>query len=243
MGQAGERRAQMHLRKILIYPKKFPRTDCYPFNLSLLQTTPFLELTTPITFFVGENATGKSTLMHAVAKQCGIYLWGEDSGRDRCEYNPYERQLFRAVDVEWNGARVPGSFFGSDLFRNYAAIIDEWAKTDPGLLAYYGGKSLVSQSHGQSILSFFKACFKVKGVYFLDEPETGLSPRSQLALLSLLQETGNGGNAQFVIATHSPILLSCPGATLYSFDGSPIAEIRFKDSDYYRVYKEFMISL
>jgi predicted ATPase len=97
----------------------------------------------------------------------------------------------------------------------------------------------VSQSHGQSILSFFTACFKVKGLYFLDEPETGLSPASQLSLLSLLSETAFRGHAQFIIATHSPILLSFPSAVLYSFDAPEIREIQYKTSDHYKVYKDF----
>jgi predicted ATPase len=229
----------MHLKKVVLLREEFPVQDRYPFNLPVFRNTRSLEFTAPVTFFVGENATGKSTLLHAMSKQCGIYIWGEDSGRDRCEYNPWEREFFKFVDVEWENGRVPGSFFGSDLFRNYVHILDEWASMDPGLLEYYGGKSLVSQSHGQSILSFFTACFKVKGLYFLDEPETGLSPASQLSLLSLLSETTSRGHAQFIIATHSPILLSFQSAVLYSFDSPEIKKIDYRSSDHYKVYKEF----
>ena len=229
----------MHLKKVVLLREEFPVQDRYPFNLPVFRNTRSLEFTAPVTFFVGENATGKSTLLHAMSKQCGIYIWGEDSGRDRCEYNPWEREFFKFVDVEWENGRVPGSFFGSDLFRNYVHILDEWASMDPGLLEYYGGKSLVSQSHGQSILSFFAASFKVKGLYFLDEPETGLSPASQLSLLSLLSETASRGHAQFIIATHSPILLSFKSAILYSFDSPEIQRIDYRNSDHYKVYKEF----
>jgi predicted ATPase len=110
---------------------------------------------------------------------------------------------------------------------------------DPGLLEYYGGKSLVSQSHGQSIMSFFRACFRVKGLYFLDEPETGLSPASQIGLLSLLSETAALGHAQFIIATHSPILLSLSSAVLYSFDSSAIQAISYRECGHYRIYRDF----
>jgi predicted ATPase len=229
----------MHLTKVVLRSEDFPARDVYPFNLPVFSATRSIEFTSPVTFFVGENATGKSTLLHAMSKRCGIYVWGEDSGRARCEHNPWERSFFRFVDVEWENGRVPGSFFGSDLFRNYAAIVDEWASTDPGLLEFFGGKSLVSQSHGQSILSFFRACFKVKGLYFLDEPETGLSPSSQLALLSLLSENASMGHTQFVVATHSPIILSCPSAVLYSFDFPDIRKIDYKSSGHYRLYREF----
>jgi predicted ATPase len=118
--------------------------------------------------------------------------------------------------------------------------LDEWAATDAGQLEYFGGKSLLTQSHGQSIMSFFRARYAIKGLYLLDEPETALSPRTQLTLLDLLEKMSAAGHAQFVIATHSPILLSCPGATIYSFDSVPIAPIRYRETDHYKIYKDFM---
>jgi predicted ATPase len=135
---------------------------------------------------------------------------------------------------------VPGSFFDSQVFRNFAHILDEWAVASPKVLDYFGGQSLITQSHGQSLLSFFHARYQVKGLYFMDEPETALSPKSQLALLKLLAEMGEAGHAQFIIATHSPILLACPGATIYSFDHMPISEIEYEETEYYRFYKCFM---
>jgi predicted ATPase len=135
---------------------------------------------------------------------------------------------------------VPGSFFGSSVFRDFARILDEWASTDPGQLAYFGGQSLLTQSHGQSVMSFFRARYAITGLYLLDEPETALSPRTQLALLDLLTKMGAAGHAQFLIATHSPILLSCPGATLYNFDQAPIAPILYEQTDHYKTYKAFM---
>ena len=136
---------------------------------------------------------------------------------------------------------MPGSFFGSSVFQDFARILDEWASTDPGLLEYFGGKSLLTQSHGQSIMSFFKARYAIRGLYLLDEPETALSPRSQIALLDLLTKMTVAGHAQFIIATHSPILLSCPGATIYSFDQVPIAPIAYDQTDHYKLYKAFMV--
>ena len=135
--------------------------------------------------------------------------------------------------------RVPGSFFGSQVFNNFARILDEWLTMDPGLLEYYGGKSLMSQSHGQSLMAFFESRFKIKGLYLLDEPETALSPGSQLELLRLLKEMGAAGHAQFIIATHSPILLACPGAQIFSFDPPGIREVSYEDTTHFKVYQQF----
>jgi predicted ATPase len=98
----------------------------------------------------------------------------------------------------------------------------------------------MSQSHGQSLMAFFKSRLKIKGLYILDEPETALSPKSQLELLELLKEVGRSGQAQFIIATHSPILLACPGARILTFDDAPVRKIDYEDTNHYRIYKEFM---
>jgi predicted ATPase len=111
---------------------------------------------------------------------------------------------------------------------------------DPGLLKYFGGKSLMAQSHGQSLMAYFRSRLKIKGLYILDEPETALSPKSQLELLGLLKEAGRSGQAQFIIATHSPILLACPGAKILSFDEAPVRQIEYENTEHYRIYSEFM---
>jgi predicted ATPase len=89
-------------------------------------------------------------------------------------------------------------------------------------------------------MAFFKSRLKIKGLYLLDEPETALSPKSQLSLLSLLKEAGLKGHAQFIIATHSPILLACPNAQIITFDAIPVKQINYEDTDHYRIYREFM---
>ena len=123
---------------------------------------------------------------------------------------------------------------------DFVQILDEWAASDPDQLKLFGGKSLVSQSHGQSIMAFFKARYQIKGLYLLDEPETALSPKSQLKLLDLITEMGSAGIAQFIVATHSPILLACPGATIYSFDHIPIQSVSYEETEHYKIYKYFM---
>jgi len=229
----------MHLKSVRFHPERYPTREYYPFVLDIFHQTERLDLTTPVTLFVGENGTGKSTLLEAIARKCGIFIW-QEGGRTRYEVNPYEDKLCHCISVEWVNGDVPGSFFGSSIFQDFARILDEWAATDPGQLEYFGGKSLLTQSHGQSIMSFFKARYAIKGLYLLDEPETALSPKTQIALLDLLEKMSAASHAQFIVATHSPILLSCPGATIYSFDQSPLASIPYRETDHYRVYKAFM---
>jgi predicted ATPase len=89
-------------------------------------------------------------------------------------------------------------------------------------------------------MSFFKSRFTIKGLYLLDEPETALSPKTQLAFLGILKEMSEQGHAQFIIATHSPILIACPGATIYSFDYVPVKKLAYTETDHYRLYKQFM---
>ena len=135
---------------------------------------------------------------------------------------------------------MPGSFFGSDIFQYFTQVLDEWAATDPGQLKYFGGKSLVTQSHGQSLMSFFRARYQIAGLFLLDEPETALSPKSQLELLDLIIRMSAAGHAQFIIATHSPILLAIPGAVIYSFDDCPVRPIQYEDTQHYQIYRGFM---
>jgi predicted ATPase len=229
----------MHLRKISLLSQNYPTNEHYPFNLRILRETSAIELTTPITFFVGENGTGKSTLLEAVSLRSGIHIW-KGLERTRCTSNPYECALYRFIDCDWTDGSVPGSFFGSSTFRNFATLLDELASMDPGLLDYFGGKSLLTQSHGQSLMSFFRSRYTIKGLYLLDEPETALSPKTQLLFLDLLTNMSLAGHAQFIIATHSPILLACPGSVIYSFDHVPARRLNYDETDHFRIYKEFM---
>lgn len=230
----------MHLKKTILHPEKYPTRDHYPFNLELFQKSQSISFTSPVTFFVGENGSGKSTLLEAITRKCGIYIW-QGMHRPRFNASPYEKGLYKTIGIEWtNGKKVSGSFFGSQIFNNFAQILDEWLTMDPGLVEYFGGKSLMAQSHGQSLMAFFKSRLKIKGLYLLDEPETALSPKTQLVLLSLLKEISQTGIAQFIIATHSPILLACPGARILSFDEIPVQQIDYQDTNHYRIYKDFM---
>lgn len=229
----------MHINQVVLHPERYPSKDCYPFNLQIFQRTPSLMFRGPVTFFAGENGTGKSTLLKAICQKCGVHIW-EDTEGARYNYNPYEGSFQNFIDVEWTEGPVPGSYFSSQIFHDFARYLDQWAKADPGMLQYFGGDSLLTQSHGQSLISFFTSRYKIKGIYFMDEPETALSPKSQLKLLSLLNAMGRNGHAQFIITTHSPILLALPGADIYDFDSIPVKEINYEDTEYYQIYKDFM---
>ena len=229
----------MHLREVRINSELYPTREIYPFNLDIFNKTDRLQFETAVTFFVGENGTGKSTLLQGIARRCGIHIW-KGLGRTRYENNPFEEALQRYLEITWGDGEVVGAFYAAEIFRNFAQILDEWAASDPGVLQFFGDRSLMTQSHGQSHMSFFESRFKLRGLYLLDEPENALSPKSQLHLLAVMREVCRGGEVQFIMATHSPILLAYPGATIYSFDDSPIKSIDYEDTDHFKIYRDFL---
>ncbi len=229
----------IHLQGVTLHASRYPTNEHYPFNVPVLCATERIDFPTPVTMFVGDNGAGKSTLMEAIVRRCGIHIW-RAAARRRARPNPYEDMLANYIDVHWADGSVPGSFFGSDLFHDFAAILDEWAASDPGQLKHFGGESLLTQSHGQSLMSYFRCRYKIRGLYFLDEPETALAPGTQIELLRLLTTMSRAGHAQFIVATHSPILLACPGATIHSFDTVPASQVEYEDTEHFRVYRDFM---
>lgn len=230
----------MHISSLTLHPNKFPDSLVYPFSLPVFRNTNSIDFTTNVVFFAGENGSGKSTLLKAMTRKCGIHIWSEERW-GKSHFNPLEDDLCRYIDIVWTADAKPGAFFSAETYEHMAKSIDGWAAADPGLLDYFGGKSLVEQSHGESFMSFFKSRFTIEGVYFLDEPETALSPSRQLEFLKFLREMSSDGHAQFFIATHSPLLLSCPGATISSFDKPSIQEIAYEETEHFCVYRDFML--
>ena len=228
----------MHIVRITADEATYPTDQRYPFNIPVLQDGLDLTLRRPVTLFVGENGSGKSTLLEAIARKCDIHLWDKPK-RHMVHDNPYETKFFRHISVTWANGRVPGSLFRAETFRDLSDFLDDVALCDPGRLKYHGGRILNTLSHGESMLAYFSGRYRIKGLYLLDEPEAALSPASQVKFVKLLRHLEAEGHAQFIIATHSPILLAHPGAQILSFDGPEIEEVRYEETSHYRVYKEF----
>ncbi len=227
-----------HIRGVSIAVEDFPTTEHYPYHLDVIRQTSVLDLESPVTIFAGENGSGKSTFLEALARKCDIHIWRSEHG-SRVAANRYEKTLHRFMNVDWTSGKVPGGYFGADHFKDFVHQLEDWASTDPGQLKYFGGKSLVTQSHGQSMMSYFRSRYAIRGLYLLDEPETALSPATQIELRNLIAESVRGGHAQFILATHSPILLTIPSATVYDFDTLPLTQVDFRETKLFRLYREF----
>jgi predicted ATPase len=229
----------MYLVQVRIHGDRFPTRKHYPFNIPVIGATQELTFRKQVVFFLGENGSGKSTLLDAIARKCGIPVWDKPR-RHLAHNNPFETELKRYVTTTWANGSVSGSLFRAETFRDFADFIDDVALCDPGRLKYHGGHILNTLSHGQGILTYFGGRFRIRGLYLLDEPEAALSPASQIKFLNLLRRLEIDGQAQFIITTHSPILLSYPGAQIFSFDSSRIEEVVYEDTAHYRIYKQFL---
>ncbi|MFF2176666.1 AAA family ATPase [Lysinibacillus sp. NPDC058147] len=228
----------MYLKSCKVLQGEIEGKDQYPFNIPSLQDLQELEFPTNVTFFVGENGSGKSTLLEAIADRCDFNTAG--GGRQNLyEVHKAESALGEFIRLSWWPKVSNGFFLRSETFYQFASHIDMLEEPDNRKkYAAFGGKSLHHQSHGESFLSLFMHRFKGKAIYILDEPEAALSPTRQLSLLKIIKDLEH--EAQFIIATHSPILLGYPNATIYSFDNGEIESIRYEDTIHYIVTKRFL---
>jgi predicted ATPase len=210
------------------------RPGTYPFTLPLLESGLELNFSTPVTYLVGENGTGKSTLLEALAWATGFAQGGGHRDQSFAE-GADGHTLGRALRMSWR-QRVSGGFFlRAETFFNFATYLEEVGST----FRSYGGKSLHDQSHGEAFLALFSQNFE-DGLFILDEPEAALSPQRQLAFLRILHDLGNRKVAQFVIATHSPILLTLPGSRVLSLDGGKLVEIDYRETEHFRLTRDFL---
>lgn len=206
----------------------------YPFNIPLLSSGLELAFSAPVTFLVGENGSGKSTLLEALAWACGFSAQG--GNRDNAYAEGAEgHALGRALHLRWRQKVAGGFFLRAETFFNFATYLETAGST----FRAYGGRSFHTQSHGEAFLSLFQHRFE-DGLYLLDEPEAALSPQRRLAFLGILHSLTAPRMAQFIIATHSAMLLTFPGATILSLDGSGIRPVAYEDTDHYRITKDFL---
>jgi predicted ATPase len=240
--------------------------DAFPFSVPAVRTLPTLTFDTPVTFLVGENGSGKSTILESLALACKLPTVGSAEGVADATLSA-QHALAQALQVVWD-RKTPRGFFlrAEDFFgftkrlaqmradlTNDIAAVDAWAdRSDYAKGLAKGpmagslrameeryGVDLDANSHGQSFLKLFAARLVPDGLYILDEPEAPLSPQSQLGLIAMIMDAVADGG-QFIIATHSPILLAYPGARIYSFDALPVREVPFASLDHVTLTREFL---
>lgn len=210
----------------------------YPFTLPFLQDSQFrVDFTAPVTILVGENATGKSTLLEAIADHCGFHMSG--GSRDHAYAAPDAKKslLSQHLRFSWLPKVTHGFFFRADSYLNLARYVDE----ELGSLHLYGDKPLMQQSHGESFLALFEHRLQTytQSIFLLDEPESALSPTRQLELLRLLDRWHKSGRAQIIIATHSPLIMAYPQATLLYFDRDGLREANYRVTLHFQTLARF----
>lgn len=250
-------------------PANRPEVETFPFTVPAIRTLPVLDTSAPVTFFVGENGSGKSTLLEGIAAAAGLPSVGsEDVARDGTL--DAQRKLARALRLSWAQRTSRGFFLRAEDFFGYtkrlsrerSELIARLQELDveyqdrsayaKGLAAgpvtaslreleQRYGVDLDANSHGQSFLKLFQARFVPAGLYLLDEPEAPLSPQSQLALLAMMLDMVRK-EAQFIVATHSPIVLAFPGARIYSFDTTPVSAVPYEQLEHVALTREFLAS-
>ncbi|MFZ6641861.1 AAA family ATPase [Undibacterium sp. TC4M20W] len=213
----------------------------YPFSLPAIKNFEYVDLHPKITYFVGENGSGKSTLLEAIAVSLGFNAEGGTknfSFGTRRSHSVLDEYLRIA-----KGIRKPrdGFFLRAESFFNVATEIERLDEEPGGtpIINSYGGISLHEQSHGESFLKLMTERFGGQGLYILDEPEAALSPQRQLAVLSRIHDLIED-NSQFIIATHSPILMAYPDACIYQCGKDGISEIAYEDTEHYKVTRDFL---
>ena len=229
------------LSEIQLKPSAPVDSGEFPFTLPVVRGLDRLPLHPNVTFLVGENGSGKSTLLEAIAVGMGFNAEG-GSRNFRFATRESHSNLHEHLRVVRGIARPRDGFFlRAESFYNVANEIERLDEVPNGglMMSYGGGKSLHEQSHGEAFLSLFMNKFGKDSFYLLDEPEAALSPQRQLALLSRLHDLVEE-HSQFVIATHSPILMAYPNAIIYECGEHGIRPIAYEDTEHYRVTRDFL---
>ncbi|WP_256855813.1 AAA family ATPase [Terribacillus halophilus] len=221
--------------------EKSPLPNHFPFTLPIIQKLGKLSFHPNVTYIIGENGMGKSTLLEALAVALGF---NPEGGSKNFSFSSYatHSNLHEFMQVV-RGSNRPrdGYFFRAETFYNVATQIEKLDQ-EPGssrrIIDSYGGTSLHEQSHGEAFFAAFMERFGGKGLYILDEPEAALSPIRQLSMLARIDELVEQGS-QFIISTHAPLLMAYPDAKIFELDAAGIAETRLENTQHYRTMKQF----
>ena len=227
----------MFLKSIRLKQNQIFSKENYPFTIPAIKQFTALDLKSNVTFFVGENGSGKSTLLEAIAYQCEFNTAG--GGRNNSyDVHASHSDLGEYIQLSWMPKITNGFFLRAESFYDFATHIDHLDAPDK--YRAYGGKSLLKQSHGESFLSLFLHRFRGEAIYLLDEPEAALSPQRQLTFLRIMHELAEKEGCQFIIATHSPILLGYPHATILQFHDQGLEEVAYEQTEHYQITKYFL---
>jgi predicted ATPase len=234
--------ARPYIREVSLKREKISGYDSYPFSIPAIRELDGLEFHPDVTFIVGENGCGKSTLLEGIATAWGFNAEG-GTINFRFSTRASHSALYECLRLVKSTRRPRDGFFlRAESFFNLASDIERMDAEPAGgapVINAYGGRSLHEQSHGESFLALMLERFSGRGLYVLDEPEAALSPTRQLAVLRRMRQLVDD-ESQFIVATHSPILMAYPGSRIYLLDRTGFSKVRYEDTEHYAVTKEFL---
>ena len=234
------------LKKIKLLRERVEDWNRYPFSVPAIREMKEIELRSRICYFAGENGTGKSTVLEAIAAHYGF---GPEGGNrsfrnDSTKSNQSIGPLLRALRLTFDKRTGAGFFLRAESFFNTVSHMDQLDEEPSGgakISTFYGGRSLHTRSHGETFLTLLECKFRRNGLFLLDEPEAALSPQRQLAFLVLVYDVmRKSKDAQFIISSHSPVLLGYPEAQILSFDGERIHEVEYEQIGAFQVVRRFL---